>query len=106
MQSNDDDLSRPIQPFHSSLDDKIEGLSRETGICASDVLGGREKFVYNHSEFTLSDRHNCQSEKCLHALTALFASPFQPVTADIEKRSRTRERNTWKLLTAGSRNRW
>jgi hypothetical protein len=67
MQSDDDGLSRPIQPFDSSLDEKIERPSRETGIGASDVLCGRGKTSFNHGEFTycMSDRHNFQSEKCL-----------------------------------------
>jgi hypothetical protein len=67
MQSDDDGLSRPIQPFDSSLDEKIERPSRETGIGASDVLCGRGKTSFNHGEFTyfMSGRHNFQSEKCL-----------------------------------------
>jgi hypothetical protein len=52
MQSDDDGLSRPIQPFDSSLDEKIERSSRETGIGASDVLCGRGKTSFNHGEFT------------------------------------------------------
>jgi hypothetical protein len=53
MQADEDgQLSRPIQPVDSSLDEKIERPSRETGVGVSDVLCGRGKTSFNHGEFT------------------------------------------------------
>lgn len=75
MQSDDDDLSRPIQPVDSSLDVKIERPSRETWVAAADVLCGRGKTSFNHGEFTftcVSGRHNFKSEKCVYVLTVLL----------------------------------
>jgi hypothetical protein len=51
MQSDEDGLSRPIQPVDSSLDEKIVRSTRETGVGTSDVLCGRGKTSFNHGEF-------------------------------------------------------
>ena len=51
MQGDEDGLSRPIQPFDSSLDEKIERPTREAGVGISDVLCGRGKTSFNHGEF-------------------------------------------------------
>jgi hypothetical protein len=74
MQSDDDGISRPIQPFDSSLDKKIVRRSRETGIGASDVLCGRGKTSFNHGEFTCRIDTIQKRKMCVSSNSSLCVS--------------------------------
>jgi hypothetical protein len=74
MQSDDDGLSTPIQPVDSSLDEKIERPSRETGVDASDVLCGRGKTSFNHGEFTCRSTQFPKRKMCARSDSSLYVS--------------------------------
>jgi hypothetical protein len=89
MQADEDELSRPIQPVDSSLDEKIDRPdrpSRETGVGTSDVLCGRGKTSFNHGEFTCRATQFPKRELCVCSNS--FAFPFQSVTKGFETQSR------------------
>jgi hypothetical protein len=50
VQSDDDDISRPIGALDLSMDEKID-LTKDSSINAEDVLCGRGKISFNHGKF-------------------------------------------------------